>query len=119
MILIILSSIADTTLSSEEKYFVHFWISFIFLLRHHIGKGSGVNELKFSYNFLGDKLKENVQVLARWNIKLTMTLFKETFLKMNKCYECLIRFQMSYLIWHSECLKGRKGVSAIKSSSTK
>lgn len=28
--LIVLSSMADTTLSSEEKYFVQLWISFIF-----------------------------------------------------------------------------------------
>lgn len=56
---------ADTTLSSEEKYFVQLLINFIFLLWHHIGIGSSVDELKSSYNFLGDKMKENVQVLTR------------------------------------------------------
>lgn len=65
MILIILSSMADTTLSSEEEYFVQLWISFIFFLWHYIGRGSSVNELKSSYNILGDKLKVNVQVLTR------------------------------------------------------
>jgi len=29
MILIILSSVADTTLSSEKKYFAEFWINFV------------------------------------------------------------------------------------------
>lgn len=105
---------AGTTLSSEEKYFVQLRINFIFLLWHHIGRGNSVDKLKSSYNFLGDKMKENVQVLTRWNIKLTMTLSKETTLKMNQCYEYLTGFQMSYSIWNSECLKGSKGVSVIK-----
>lgn len=52
MILIILSSVADTTLSSEEekkKYFVELWINFI----SHYGiikvKEKGVNKLKCSW----------------------------------------------------------------------